>query len=573
MIGLIYQYQANYPQSLSNHYAALKIREEIMDKRGMAGSYNNIGLIHSLQKNYDEALKLFDKALILNNELENKSWKSYNLGNIGGIYLDQGKYDEALKYFQESLKISQELGNKFGAVNSIGQIGLIYYNKKDYKQAIKYNAEVRNYFTEIGFKNGVAKSYIQLGKIYTKLKSYNKAYQNLHKGLALTQELGAMEDVKIAYENLAILDSTSGNFENAYSNYKQYIKYRDSITNAENTKILVQTQMQYEFDKKEALAKLEQEKKDAVAQKEIQRQKLVRNGFIAGVIVFIILFLIAFLRFREKKKLSDKLAIQKNEIENQKSIVEEKNEQIVASITYASTIQHAILPWGSTLQKAFSDIIIFYKPKDIVSGDSYWFKEIEGIKFLAVIDCTGHGIPGAMLTVIASTALDDAVLGKRLSDTSHILTYMNEKVTEVLNQRLAENKIRDGMEVALIAIHQDKVQFSGAGRPIYMKNGTMEIIKTDKRGIAGQTDNDEYQFSSIDIEKSNNLMLYLTSDGFADQMNEHSKKYSTKRFVALLDSISEKPITEQNKILENEFSSHEGERSQIDDVTILGVKI
>jgi len=190
-----------------------------------------------------------------------------------------------------------------------------------------------------------------------------------------------------------------------------------------------------------------------------------------------------------------------------------------------------------------------------------------------VIDCTGHGIPGAMLTVIASSVLDDAVLSKRLIDTGQILTYINDKVTEVLNQKLSENKIRDGMEVAMIAIHQDKIQFSGAGRPLYMKKGTMEIIKTDKRGIAGQNDNDIYNYSSVEIDKSENLMLYLSSDGFADQMNENSKKFITKRLVYLLDSISEKPISEQQEILENEFNSHKGNREQIDDVTVVGIRI
>ncbi|MCW5886140.1 MAG: SpoIIE family protein phosphatase, partial [Candidatus Kapabacteria bacterium] len=336
----------------------------------------------------------------------------------------------------------------------------------------------------------------------------------------------------------------------------------------------------FSMDKQKEFANLDAKRENDIKDKEIvilqtekkaqQFQSYLLGG---GVIVLFGAFGLAFIRFREKKKLSDKLAFQKSEIETQKSIVEEKNEQITASITYASTIQNAILPWKRTLENAFFEILIFYKPKDIISGDSYWFQEVDGIKFLAVIDCTGHGIPGAMLTVIAATALDDAVLGKRLSDTGQILTYMNEKVTEVLNQRLVENKIRDGMEVALIAIHQDKVQFSGAGRPLYMKNGTMEIIKTDKRGIAGQTENDIYQFTSINIEKSENLIIYLTSDGFADQMNEYSKKYSTKKFVALLDSISEKSISEQHEILENEFNSHKGTRSQIDDVTILGVRI
>ncbi|MBX3042158.1 MAG: SpoIIE family protein phosphatase [Candidatus Kapabacteria bacterium] len=279
----------------------------------------------------------------------------------------------------------------------------------------------------------------------------------------------------------------------------------------------------------------------------------------------------------EQKELIEEQYIELEQINDdlmtQKGIIEQQHRELTDSITYASTIQHAILPWKSTLKKAFGDILIFYKPKDIVSGDSYWFQEVDGIKFLAVIDCTGHGIPGAMLTVIAATALDDAVLGKRLSDTGQILTYMNDKVTEVLNQKLEENKIRDGMEVCMLAIHQNKIQFSGAGRPLYLKNGTLEIIKTDKRGIAGQTENDEYTFSSLEIERTENMMLYLTSDGYSDQMDEKSKKFSTKRLVALLDTISEKPISEQHEILENEFNNHRGDREQIDDVTILGVKI
>ena len=272
--------------------------------------------------------------------------------------------------------------------------------------------------------------------------------------------------------------------------------------------------------------------------------------------------------------------MEQQKVNNERRKVEEinaelkaKNDHIYASVRYASTIQDAILPWDISLRNAFLDIFVFYKPKDIVSGDSYWFQEANGIKFLATIDCTGHGIPGAMLTVIASTTLDDAVLGRHLTDTAEILTYMNNKVTDVLNQRLAENQIRDGMEVALIAVHGDKIQFSGAGRPLYMKNGTMEIVKTDKRGIAGQTSNDYYQFSSVEISKSEKLMLYLSSDGFADQMDEKSKKYSTRRFIKLLDYISEMPVSEQYEIIDNELKSHRGNREQIDDVTIIGVKL
>ncbi|MCO5252483.1 MAG: serine/threonine-protein phosphatase [Candidatus Kapabacteria bacterium] len=219
------------------------------------------------------------------------------------------------------------------------------------------------------------------------------------------------------------------------------------------------------------------------------------------------------------------------------------------------------MSWFSSSPKILSQVIRI--------GSKKWTES----SFEAVVRCTGHGIPGAMLTVIASTALDDAVLGKRLSDPVEILTYINEKVTEVLNQKLAENNIRDGMEVALLAIHQDKIKFSGAGRPLYLKNGTLEIIKTDKRGIAGSTKNDEYQFNSVEIEKSENITLYLTTDGFADQMNEDGKKFSTRRFLALLESIADKPLSEQYKILNNELAAHQGEKHQIDDITIIGVRI
>ena len=132
---------------------------------------------------------------------------------------------------------------------------------------------------------------------------------------------------------------------------------------------------------------------------------------------------------------------------------------------------------------------------------------------------------------------------------------------------------RSGMEVALIAIHQDKIKFSGAGRPLYLKNGSFEILKTDRRGIAGRAEDDNYVYTSLEIERSNNLLLYLTTDGFADQMNEDGKKFSTRRFLALLESIADNPLSEQYKILNNELAAHQGERNQIDDITIVGIRI
>ncbi|MCW5886446.1 MAG: tetratricopeptide repeat protein, partial [Candidatus Kapabacteria bacterium] len=585
-IGNIYKYKSDYIRALENYQQALKINEELGNKKGVANSLGYIGLLYSSQANYPKALEYYLKTLKIEEELGNKSGIAGTLNNIGGVYNYQFEYEKALEYFQKALKINEETNNKRWIAYNLGNIGSIYSSLFKYSEALDYFQKALKMNIEIGNIYGKANNFSNMGDLYLKLSkesvvskimereisinldkeiNLNKSIDFFLEAIKIFEEIGEKEAKTQTYKGLADAYFDRGDYKRAFEAFKEYKTLQDSVFNMDKAKEIANLEAKRENELKD--------KEIVILQTEKKAQQFQSYLLGGGVIVLFGAFGLAFIRFREKKKLSDKLAIQKSEIETQKSIVEEKNEQITASITYASTIQSAILPWDSTLKKVFGEILVFYKPKDIVSGDSYWFKEVEGIKFLAVIDCTGHGIPGAMLTVIASSVLDDAVLGKRLNDTGRILTFMNEKVTEVLNQRLEENKIRDGMEVCMLAIHQNKVQFSGAGRPLYLKNGTLEIFKTDKRGIAGQTENDEYTFSSVEIDRTENMMLYLTSDGYSDQMNEKSKKFSTKRFVALLDSISDKPISDQYEILENEFNSHKGGRSQIDDVTIIGVKL
>jgi tetratricopeptide (TPR) repeat protein/serine phosphatase RsbU (regulator of sigma subunit) len=578
-IGSIYNFRSNYTKALEYYHKALKINEEIGRKQNISNNLGNIGSIYNYLSDFTKALEYYHKTLKINEEIGNKRGLASVYGGIGDIYFNQSDYPKALENYHKSLKINEELGNKSGLATSLRSIGLIFQAQYNYPEALEYYHKALKINQDLGNNLELAYDVSTIGKLYfiltqdTVLSKINEGskYINLNKEINLNKSIKYfLESIKIFegigevnvksenFKYLAFAYSEKGDYKKAYEFYLKHKTMQDSVFSMEKQKEIANLEAKRENDlKNKEIRILQTEKKTQ------QFQSYLLGG---GVIVLFGAFGVAFLRFREKKKLSD-------ELQTQKSIVEEKNEEIVSSITYASTIQHAILPWDSTLKKAFSDIIIFYKPKDIVSGDSYWFQEVDGIKFLAVIDCTGHGIPGAMLTVIASSVLDDAVLSKKLTDTGDILTYMNEKVTEVLNQKLAENKIRDGMEVALIAIHNEKIQFSGAGRPLYMKNGTIEIIKTDKRGIAGQTENDDYQFSSVEIEMNENMSLYLTSDGFADQMNEISKKFRTKRFVALLDSISDKPTSEQSVILENEFINHKGERNQIDDITVLGVRV
>jgi class 3 adenylate cyclase/tetratricopeptide (TPR) repeat protein len=351
-IGITFYLQGNYPEALKNYFASLKIREEIGDKLGIAGSYMGIGSVFYDQSNYPEAVKNYYAALRICEEIGHKLGIAFSNSNLGNVYSSEGNYDEALKNYFAGLKISEEIGDKYEISDNYLNIGVTYKLTGNYPEALKYYfaaltikeelsdkngiskiynniantyfaqenypEALKNYFAslkireEIGDKSGIAGSHIGIGQVYIEQKKYGEAFQYLNKGLLLAKEVGRLEWINIFYGSLAKLDSAQGNFKKSLQYYKMYIITRDSMFNKENTKKLVQSQMQYEFDKKEALTKAEQEKKDAVAIKELQKQKLVRNGFVGGFAV-VLLFAGVFFTQRNKikigKKRSDELLL------------------------------------------------------------------------------------------------------------------------------------------------------------------------------------------------------------------------------------------------------------------------
>ncbi|HYV92666.1 MAG TPA: tetratricopeptide repeat protein [Chitinophagales bacterium] len=282
-IGIIYRNQGNFPEALKNYFNALKIREKLGDKNGIAEAYNNIGIIYKDQGNYPDALKNYFNALKIREEIGDKNGIAASYNNIGNIYTEKGKYPEALKNHFASLKIYEEIADKNGIAVSYINIG------NNYKALGNYSVALENFFAslkieeEIGDKYSIAACYNSIGNIYTKQKKYDEASRYLNKALSFSNEIGSLQWIKDSYDGLAKWDSAQGNFKEALEHYKLFITYRDSLVNEENTKKIVQSQMQYEFEKKEAVMKGEQEKKDAIAKEEIEKQKFIRNYTFAGV--------------------------------------------------------------------------------------------------------------------------------------------------------------------------------------------------------------------------------------------------------------------------------------------------
>lgn len=298
-IGNIHLHQGNYPEALKNHFAALKIWEEIGDKVRIAHSYHNIGNLYWTLYNYSEALKNHFTALEMRKKTGDNRAPSYYA--IGMIYADKGNYAVALSNLIAAMKLYEEVDYKSGIAACRLGIGIVYDKQGDYSKALENYFVALKQWEEYGAKIRIAESYSAIGYVYFKLNRLAEGRVWLQKGLKLSREIGIKDNIMASYSNLAEVDSALGNYKGAYENYKMYVLYKDSLFNQENTKKLMQSSMQYEFDKKDAVAKAEQEKKDTLAQKELQRQKLLRNGFISGFVI-VLIFAGIFLQQRNKTK-------------------------------------------------------------------------------------------------------------------------------------------------------------------------------------------------------------------------------------------------------------------------------
>jgi len=335
-IGNIYAGMGNYPEALKNLFAALKIKEETGNKKSIANSYNNIGIIYWYQGDYTEALKNHSNALKIREEIGDKFGVASSYNNISLVYEDQGNYSSALKYNLDAIKIEEEIGDQEGIAFSYNNIGNIYLHQGRYPEALKNHFTALKIEEEIGDKDGLTDSNIAIGKVLMKQRKNNEASIYLNKGLLLAKEIGSLDYIKDAHEILAQLDSSQGNFKNALEHYKTYITYRDSLYNEENTKKLVQSKMQYEFDKKEALAKAEQDKKDA----EVKRAKIQQYSIIAALAFFLLaVAVIATTQYRhnkQKKKANILLRQQKEKVESTLTELKSTQSQLIQSEKMAS---------------------------------------------------------------------------------------------------------------------------------------------------------------------------------------------------------------------------------------------
>lgn len=348
-LGFINYVQGNYPEALTYWFTALKIFEKINNIAGIANTYTWIGNVYSSQNDIPNALKYHLKSLKLNKQTGDKNSIAICFNNLGFLSSNQGNYEKALKYFSDFLKISTETGSKKGRAQALNNIASVYDLLGKYDKSMESSKMAMDIYRELKDYGGIANSELNLSSVNFKLKHFLEARQQLNSALSLAQQIGTKDLQKICYSGLARLDSAQNNWKDALFNYKQFIAYRDSLLNEENTKAAVRLEMNYDFSKKEAASKLELEKKEAVAAAEHKKQNIIIWS-VCGILLIVVAFAVFAYRSFLQKQLAN------IEITKQKEIIETKQKEILDSIHYAKRIQTALLPSEKYMDKSLNKL-------------------------------------------------------------------------------------------------------------------------------------------------------------------------------------------------------------------------
>jgi tetratricopeptide (TPR) repeat protein len=351
-IGIVYKEKGAYDKATDFYFRALKLSEELKHDMLIATWLANLGVIYQEQKEYDKALDIYNRSLGIGIKLNNKLLQSNNLGNIGIIYEEKKDLVKALDYFSQSKKLDEETGNQNGLSRNFDRLGNIYRAQKKYDQAEDAYRSALKIAEEIGDREHIAIVQNNMAVLYLSQKKYSAAEQNFLKSLSLAEAVGSLDDVIEANKGLSKLYEETKRPVEALSYYKKATALKDSVFNEEKNKELVRQEMNYDFARKEALAKVEQEKKDLISSQALNDQKRQRNFFIIGSVVFLIVAILMFRSYRQKRKANILVEQQKAEVEKQKHLVENKNKEIIDSITYARRIQRSLLPQDKYIERS-----------------------------------------------------------------------------------------------------------------------------------------------------------------------------------------------------------------------------
>jgi serine phosphatase RsbU (regulator of sigma subunit) len=562
-IAIGYQQISNFPMALLYFQKALGIAEDKKNEIQQAYTSLNIANTYNNMEDSVRAESTFLKALELAKKNKLKKVELYVYTNLSSMFIKQNKWQKAYDFAIKAASLGGSMGDQGIKAASLSKAATALTMLKDPVKAIEIarNAIAAADSSQQPFNISQANSSMGFALRYMKkwaeaIPYYEKTFSSIEDADIYTSDIG------LIYKELSECYEKTGNYNKALSAYQQYAAIIDSVGRKDNIRKATELTMNYEFDKKEQALKAEQKAKDAVTH--IQQLALI-----AGLVLSLIIITGAIIGYRNKQKANKLLEKQKDEIEVQKN-------NLTTSIHYAQRIQSAVFPADQVLSEYFPEHFILFKPLDIVSGDFYWCMQNRNEVFFAVGDCTGHGVPGAFMSILGITYLNEIVHKMSVCTTGELLDQLRKNVIRTLHQSQNNSKTRDGMEIAFCRfdLKNKRLQFSGAFRPMFLiRDNSLQHISGDNMPIAIY-DDEKKSFTNNDILLQKDDVVYLFSDGYVDQFGGGDRKtFKTRRFKELLIEIHKLPMKEQNEVLDRTIEEWRGDTEQIDDILVAGIRI
>jgi tetratricopeptide (TPR) repeat protein len=580
-LGAVYKNQGNVFKALDYYGRSLTISEKLGNTKGVASCLTNIGIIYQEQGDIKKAYECFTKSLKIHEANKDKSGISILLGFIAICYANKTNIEKALMYNEQSLKLKEELEDKSGIAEILDNIGNCYNIKGNITLALNYHKKALKMYEEIEYTQGVAGSLNYLGELYYKEKNHQQAIECFSKSLTIANKLQFPDIIKTSalglYQNYKKINDVG----NALNYFELYTRMKDSVANDSTKSAIMKSQYQIEYQSKVTADSVRIAADKKITAIQFQQEKNQRYALYGGLIIVVLFAAFMFNRFKVSQKQRQIIEQKEKETQHQKQIIEEKHKEITDSITYAERIQRSFLASKELLDANLEDYFIVFKPKDVVSGDFYWAASTDSAtnkKFLlCTADSTGHGVPGAIMSLLNITSLEKAV--EHHSNPAEIL---NETRQTIINRLKKDGSIdggKDGMDCSVLCFDfkTNILQLAVANSFVWIvktqANKELIEIKPDKMPV-GKHDKQNSSFTLHELNLQKGDIIYTLTDGFSDQFGgQANKKFLTKNLRSLILTNAHLPLLQQKETLNAAFENWQQTNEQVDDVTLIGIRI
>ncbi|MBL7913185.1 MAG: tetratricopeptide repeat protein [Bacteroidia bacterium] len=580
---------------------------------------NLMGSYFQVKGDFVKAIDYYQKSLNLGEQQKIDEAVLVALGNIGAIYITMGQNKRALEYQLRSLSIAQKLNNENKLASIYNNLSLLYNNFQDFNKALDYGKKSLAIYIKMNSVNGICSAYgnignaymglnnldealvnfiknnelakqaenpyeectssMDIGEIYFKRNQYNLAIPYYLKAEKIAEEIEDYSDLRNVYMSLYNIYKKTNDLKKALESYEKFVFVFEKLNETNSKEELHKKEIEFEFNRravrdsiKNAQENIIKDEKIKANKAQIDKDKILKIALTVGFILVFMFGVLIFNRFRITRRQKEIIEIKSKQTEEQKEIIENKNKEITDSINYAKRIQYTLLAHTDFLDDHLgaNNYFTLFHPKDIVSGDFYWACEQNNKFFLAVCDSTGHGVPGAFMSLLNIGFLSEAINEKLILQPDKILNYTREK----LINSISKEEQKDGFDGVILCIDKalNKITYASANNsPIIIRGGQIIELPKDKMPVGKGEREEAFTLNEIKIETGDTLYLY--TDGYADQFGgPKGKKYKYKQLNNYLLNIHQLPVKEQNSNLLSNFQYWKGELEQVDDVCIIGIK-